>query len=398
MKVKSISCLVAFVFFSFLSFLKLKAAIPDDAKYKRKRVIADIYLSPRALARGNTYITTASGQDSIFLNPALLPTPKEGIYDKTYLLNPAFIASKRILTTIKEIKSIWTLISEGVKDKSEISKAIGPAMDTLEKWEKEPTSAYTSIFFGAFFRYFAFGLLTSATLDADSGLATVSANDESIRVNALINIAPSTSFSYPVLPVLSLGASLRYIFRFEADLIQEISMYDFLQSAKKTEGIGLKDITAFGYKPAFDLGLVYKPQLKLNPRFGLMFANIGNVNFEDKDGKVKFKMEPLRQNLGIGASIHPEVWEGVLSVSLDIRDLTGSYDTSFFSETYVGVDYLFKEMLGASIGLSQGYPSMGFYFTSDWFQIDFGFYTKERGLRVASKPDKKVFFKLTASI
>lgn len=396
MKVKRILSFFSLLLFFSSSFLTLNAAVPKNAKYKRKRLNTEIYLSPRALGRGNTYITTASGQDSLFLNPALLPMPKEGIYDRTYILDPTIISSGRVFTTVKDVSAVTDLFSSSSsKGSSEQSESMTKILKLVETWKKEPTSVYSSVFFGSFFKYVGFGVLASGTGDLDSGVTTVDDRGESLRVNALLNVAPSLAIAYPVLPDLLLGGAFRYIFRVEVDFEQNLDLVELLSVQENAPT--LKKLMGFDHKPAFDLGLVYRPDIFLKPRFGVVFANIGNVNFKDRDNTADFEMEPIRQNLGLGVSIHPKLGPGVLTASLDFRDLTASYDTSFLSEMYLGVDYLLKEMFGFSVGLGQGYPSASLYFTSHYFQMDVGFYTKERGLKLSDKADPRFFLKFAFS-
>ena len=371
------------------------------AAYKRKKLNTEIYLSPRSLGRGHTYITTASGQDALFLNPALIPMPKRGIYDRTYLLDPTVIGSMKIMSAINEItsSSLMNVFSGDIK--TEDMGGLKTEVDKLVRdLAKEPLSAYASFFFGSFFRYVGFGVLGSISADVDGGRATVKSSGQSLQGNVLATAAPSIAFAYPVLRDLKIGLAARYLIRLEANLDVGTELQDLLKFQDKDEISKLTDmksLLAFDHKPAFDAGIVYSPRVFLSPRFGLVFANMGNVNFKDQDGIASFKMEPLRQDLGFGASIHPKLGPGVLSVSLDFRDILGSYDTSFLAETYFGVDYLIKEMFGLSAGLSQGYPSANLYFTSRYFQADLGVYTKERGIVVGQKPDPRFFFKMSFS-
>jgi|GEM_PF-3646495 len=399
MKIKRSMSFCLCVFFLCETFFSLRAAVPKNAIYKRKRLNTDYYLSPRALARGNTYITTTDQSDALFLNPAFLYSEENKTYFGTFLFDPSFVGSTRTFKTIKEFRDISSILKpDNLNDKSELTTTYKNLLGLTNKWTKEATSLYSSVFLGSFFKYVGFGVLTSATLDLDAGLTTVNSESDSVRINSLITIAPSIGAAFPVPYIngLQIGTSIHYIVRMEIDVDQGLDFYDLLTLKKKKSQT--KDFTAYGHKPAFDLGLVYKPDIFLNPRFGLVFSNIGNVNFKDLDKVEKFTMEPIRQNLGLGASIHPQLGPGVLSVSLDFRDLTGSYDTSFLSETYFGVDYVFLKMFGLSTGLSQGYPSFGLYITSRFIQFDIGLNTKERELTIGTKPDTRFFLKLRISL
>ncbi len=399
MKIKRFIYICLCIFFLTETLFSLRAAIPKDAVYNRKRLNTDYYLSPRALARGNTYITTTDQSDALFLNPAFLYSGENKTYFGTFLVDPSFVGSTRTFKTIKEFQNISSILKpDNLNNQSELTTTYKNLLGLTDKWKSEATSVYSSIFLGSFFKYVGFGVLTSATLDLDAGLTTVKSQSESVRVNSLITIAPTIGAAFPVPYVkgLQIGTSIHYLIRMEIDVDQGIDFYDLL--ALKKHKPQVKDLTAYGHKPAFDLGVVYKPDIFLNPRFGLVFSNIGNVNFKDLDKVEKFKMEPIRQNLGLGTSIHPQLGPGVLSVSLDFRDLTGSYDTSFLSETYFGVDYLLLKKFGFSTGLSQGYPSLGFYITSRFVQFDIGLNTKERELTIGTKPDTRFFLKLRISV
>ena len=397
MKIKRILSFLGVLFFfsSGLTF-RLEAAVSKDAKYKRKRLNSEIYISPRSLARGNTYITTATDEDAIFLNPALVPQPK-GAYYKTYFLNTTLVSSFSTIETVGDIGDFADLIQGGGgKDPAKLGSTFKQILDLFAKWEEEPVSIFGSGFIGTSFKYVSFGILLSGSLDFDSGLDTVNSRKETLRMNTLINVGPALALTYPIIPELIVGSTFKFTARGEVNVQRSLELVDFLKI--QNEKLTVKKFTAWDYEPSIDFGIVYKPKIFLNPRFGIAYSNIGDVEFSDRDGEKEFEMEPIRQNLGIGASIHPKLGAGILSVSLDIRDITASYDTSFLSETYLGVEYLLLEMFGASVGLSQGYPSFGLYFTSRFVQVDLGVYTKERELTVGQKPDPRFFLKLTTSI
>ena len=398
---KVFSCFHVFMFFFFLGGMKIQAAVSNFSKYKRKKLNTEIYLSPRSLGRGHTYITTASGQDALFLNPALIPMPKRGIYDRTYLLDPTVVGSMKVVEAVNKVtsSSLRDLTSGDIKT-DDLGNLKSDLDDFVRGFAKEPISGYASLFFGSFFRYVGFGVLASGSLDIDGGRKTVESRGQSLQLNALATAAPSIALAYPVLRDFKIGFAARYLIRLEVNLDVGTELEDLLKFQNNENLSKLtqwNSLAAFDHKPAFDAGIVYSPRILLNPRFGLVFANIGNVLFKDQDGTENFEMEPLREDLGLGLSIHPKLGPGVLSISLDFRDLLASYDTSFLAETYFGVDYLFKKMVGLSAGLSQGYPSANLYFTSRYFQADLGVYTKERGILVGQKPDPRFFFKMSFS-
>ena len=59
---------------------------------------------------------------------------------------------------------------------------------------------------------------------------------------------------------------------------------------------------------------------------------------------------------------------------------------------------MWKKFLGLSFGLNKGQLTAGLYITSRVFDLDFGYYTEEKGDYVGYKQDSRYYLKFSIMI
>lgn len=323
------------------------------------------------LGRGNTGIADADNHEAIFYNPAGI-AKGSGIYKESVLMS----ATVEVSSASKDL--IRQMVVEKNTDADTIREFLG---------KNQHLGIYG--FSGIVLRRAAFGVFTSVQGDAlpaksydEGGLETL---DFAYRANYGLVFSVAEQFLSDTLQV---GTTIKYTVNNSADMnIGVVDAANFSQIFKDVQRQG----SGFGA----DIGVMYQLPTKMPMTLGLTIADIGDSKFEG-DTKDKPAPDSLPQTINFGSSITTGTGQSTMQFLLDVRDLASRVEDNIYKKIHLGAEISFKNIMGFSAGLNQGYPALGAFLDIYALRVDVGVYGEEVGDSVGSRPDQRLFFKIFA--
>lgn len=333
--------------------------------------IPRLFRSGSYLGRGDTGIADADFHEAIFYNPAGI-AKGSGLYKESVLLS----------TTVEVSSASKDLIRQMVVEKDTDPETI---RDFIGKNQHLGLYGYS----GIVLRRAAFGAFTSVQADAlpaksydHGGLETL---DFIYRANYGVVFSVAEQFLGDTLQV---GTTVKYLVNSSSDM--KISVVD----ASNFSTI-LEERQRVGHGFGVDLGMMYQLPTATPISLGLTITDVGDskLNASDSGHKVS---DPLPQTVNFGSSVTTGTGQSTLQFLFDIRDIASKVDSNIYKKLHTGAEISFKNIMGFSAGLNQGYPSLGAFLDLYVGRLDVGVYGEEVGDTIGSRPDQRLFFKFFA--
>ncbi|MBF0440819.1 MAG: hypothetical protein HQK54_02835 [Oligoflexales bacterium] len=333
-----------------------------------------LYRSAEFLGRGYAGIADPTDEDGIFYNPANLVGSEDEGFRKAVVLSPLFVVSDNL-----------NKLTGASGDDTKMLKAIRDMVG-------EPVYASVDNFSGFLYNNWGVGMINSGYAnffvykDPDQG------GVEAVTLRAATNNGLAYSYAYPLIEdTLQIGTTVKVISRtvYSADIT--IADVDAIRDID----IGKYSNSGTGY--GLDLAMIYRfPEVFLTPQIGVTIQDIGDTGFSRSktDG---IPVTKLPQTLNLGLAFMPPVPWGVSTVYFDLRDLQGRGDSNFLKRNHLGIDYLWNQLIGVSMGLNQGFYTSGVYLTTKYFRFDIGSYGEEVGDRIGERPSRRYFLRLMST-
>ncbi|MEN9834618.1 MAG: hypothetical protein RL011_811 [Pseudomonadota bacterium] len=332
-----------------------------------------VYRSAYFLGRGDTGIAEADREDAVFYNPAGI-AQGTGIYKKTVLVSPQFE------------------FSQGVRDVAKsLSNSTSSAVDTVKSNIGKPISLGFQNFTGLVLRRAALGLVASSHLrmvafnDPDSGgLQAVNAEADQ-TLGATFTLAEKFLSDH-----LLVGVTAKYLQRGRGGVTASAADIDTIQSQLDDQSKFL----GYGFGSGADIGFMYKIGGKMNPSLGLVFNDVGDTQIKPKE--TTEQNLNLLQTINLGLSLEPGTLQSKIKLLFDYKDITGRHHKNPYERTHLGAEISVWNRIGVTGGLSQGYPTFGFYTDIYILRLDVGTYAEETSDYLGLRPDRRYFFRLIA--
>jgi hypothetical protein len=340
------------------------------------------YESGYFLGRGHTGIALPEpNEEPIFYNPAGL-APGKGFYRKTIFLSPQLVFSQ-------DSKSI---MEELALKNADITK-------TLRAHEGIPQNLGISTFSGVLFRKAAIGFYGHSSshliLFKDPNFGAL----ETLSLQSRTDLGLTLTLASPLWESgFFVGTTFKYIKRAAVDFEANITQADDIENL-----IGDGKVAMIGTGTGVDLGLLYRIEKGRQAwSLGATIQDVGDTRFTpQKQTAIPRKDRPLKDNLQalhLGVAWVTKTQASELRLLGDLRDITESYGGGYFKRVHIGGEINILNIVGVTGGLSQGYPTVGCYLDTRILRIDLGMYTEELGIHPGSRPDPRIFLKITGGI
>ncbi len=167
---------------------------------------------------------------------------------------------------------------------------------------------------------------------------------------------------------------------------------DLLASINQTALAAQFQDGGIGY--GLDLGVMYKPQVLLNPTVSVGYQDVGNTTFQ----KTKGSQAPpaIEDNLTLGATLGADTLLAGFTAGFEYRHINTTGEP-LGKKVHVGTEInLLNFDLRA--GLYQGYPTYGLGVDLFFLQLEGAVYTVERGAYPGQTPDQRFQVGISSSI
>ncbi len=331
-----------------------------------------LYRSAYYLGRGDTGLAIADDAEAVMYNPAGIAQGK-GIYKRVILASPMFEASDDARNLAKELS----------QDNSDIPTIL---KKRVGKNEHIGTYNLTSIVL----RRAAIGVFNGVTSDIlihksveAGGLEGV--NARLVSSNGAVFAVAQDFFNQQ----LMVGANLKYMHRGEANLEANITDADNLKNMQSDNMLGV------GMGTSTDLGVMWKIPGRMETSIGATINNVGGTKFSPSNDEAPAPKN-LKQLVNLGVAIQPGTRISRFRLLAEYWDATNQLEQSRLSKLHLGAELAVKDIIGVTAGLSEGWSSGGIYLDLYAIRLDAGIYIQEMSDRVGVRPDKRIFFRLTA--
>jgi hypothetical protein len=333
-----------------------------------------LYRSGTFLGRGQAGLADPRDEDALFYNPANLNHTSRPESFKAVVLSPLVIFSD----TANQLSNVG----------SDDTKKLEALRDMVGK----PAFVGFSNFTGALFNDTGVGLVNSASANFYVYKNPENSGVESLNLNAKTDNGLTAGYS-PTIPVegLQLGVTAkllkRTVYLADISIADVTAIKEFKPARYSNNGVGL----------GFDLGALYKlPLIPLKPQFGLTLQNLGDTSFSQAK-KTGPHVTAMLQTLNAGIGIFPDLGVGKSAAFLDFRDLLNREESNIFKRVHLGGEFIYDSLVGATIGINQGFPSAGLLLTTHYFSADVGTYGEEVGVRIGERSSRRYYFRLMST-
>ena len=355
-----------------LSIPSLQSALCKEYPY--------LYRSAYFLGRGDSGIAIANYEDAIFYNPAGVATGGER-YKKTIFASPMIELSQDARDVIRQLRI------QDNRDPTEL----------LRKHRGKPLHVGANVFSGMILRRAAIGAFAhtsnTALLYKDHARGAL----ETLHAESLVDIGAVFTLAHNFTPGFFAGITGKFIKRNRGYLNVNATEGHLLSSLNSHD-----DISMTGRGSGADIGLIYRPRSQINLALGLVIQDLGDtaLTLEKKTDRPAEKrlLRDIPQTISIGTAIEFGTKYSKFRFLADFRDLTNEYGMSPYKRIHFGAELTFRNSIGFTAGLNQGYPSFGAYLDLKVLRLDVGAYGEEIGERAGSRPDTRFYFKLEAGV
>jgi hypothetical protein len=332
------------------------------------------YDSSRFLGQGDTGVSTTSGFDSVFYNPA-------GLAKYNSFINEAVLASPQIMASPSLINNYKTFMSNNTTADSMIHNFLYNKYD-LFYGDVQNLS-------GVYFKNMGLSGLVKA-----SALAYTADN----LVNGLPQVEMQftayqggvVSFYHAFKPNFLAGLNFKYLQKSEFDytltaseVLQGISKnelkQDILQALKRGYGIGA------------DVGLMYHYENKAS--FGINIKNIVmdyQIPFQSYDSP---SSDLTMIDAGASWTFHTS--KSSFTIACDVTDVLNRTNDTFYKHVHLGATLDYNNLIGIMAGLNQGYLTYGGFINLKYLRLEGGQYSEEIGTLPGDLESPRYFVRLS---
>jgi len=352
------------------------------------------YLGIKPAGMGGAYCAIANDENALFFNPAGLSEIKSS---RWVVVNPAF------------------KIGEGMNTLKDLADELDDANTTQARSEVIGRFIPLNVLVGTnLFPYyitpdFGFGVLGEGNVRVEV-LNPVSPR---IEISGYVDTNIVGSYCRRINPKLSVGATLKSISRSRVlpvvDEPQGIDSRDPNDPERNVVVITQSDLlnydkddfeaddfydTQTGSGMGLDIGTLYK--LNKKTTLGLTLQDIGGTSLE-WDSDVKSRI-PGRARLGVAYKADlPKALAAIkakdVTLALDFADLgTGG---SFYKKIHFGGEAIVLRKISLRFGVNQGYGTFGLGYRLGFLQLDWAYFSEERGEHVGQQQDKSQMMKVS---
>jgi hypothetical protein len=188
---------------------------------------------------------------------------------------------------------------------------------------------------------------------------------------------------------LFVGANLKYMHRGEANLEANITDADNLANMQSSNMLGV------GMGLSTDLGVMWKIPGRMDTSLGATINNVGGTNFSPMSDEAPAP-KSLKQLVNLGVAVQPGTRLSRFRLLAEYWDATNQLEQSRLAKLHLGGELSVKDVIGVTAGLSQGWSSGGIYLDLYALRLDAGIYIQEMAERAGTRPDKRIFFRVSA--
>lgn len=352
----------------------------------------DRYLipSPKAIGMGGAGVAVLSQDHIFFYNPAQLNRLKYGrmtIIDFQVSFN----------------KNLWDQIDFYNTHQDEFKNLEDFSDDQTTKFFKEASNLAKKraqvgfsgpVALNMMVKNFGIGLFTRADVDYQmkTGASGIPIINASLQADFLGIASAAYGFNKLLPGKLSLGGSIKYIYRWTAGKFQSISNLN-------------SDIVAYhGKAIGLDLAALYNVTRRLYVGCTIFDVNSPTIDYEPdagiKNDSTKFIITPegkIEPSLRLGVayytkwSLTPLVNNIILALDID-----QPFDTeiTFFKKLYFGIEASLTPVFQIRTGFAQGYPTFGFGINLSVLIFDCAFYGEEWGHYAGQQSNLNYLFRI----
>jgi hypothetical protein len=333
-----------------------------------------LYRSAYYLGRGDTGLAIADDAEAIMYNPAGIAQGK-GIYKRIILASPMLEASDDARNLARELS----------QDSSDI-----PSILRKRVGKNEHIGAYnlTSVVL----RRAAIGVFNGQTSDILIHKSVEAGGLEGVKArvvtsNGAVFAVAQDFFNQSLL----VGANLKYMHRGEANLDANVTDAENLKNMQSDNMLGS------GMGTSSDIGVMWKIPGRMETSIGATVHNVGGAEFTALNDSAPAPKN-LKQLVNFGIAIQPGTRVSRFRLLAEYWDATNELDQSRLSKIHLGGELSVKDVVGVTAGLSKGWSSGGIYLDLYALRFDAGIFIQEAAERVGVRPDKRLFFRITAGL
>lgn len=335
------------------------------------REIVRMYRSAYHLGLGDAGVATSQGADAVFYNPAGMAT-SSSLVSEVSILSPQ----------VEFARSSEDLLRKAQSGKDTLDLAAS----ATGKQQYFALQNYS----GVLFNRAGMGVFQRGQVDAFVGTDPASGLPRA-SVGAVTHIGAHLSYAMPVGEELFLGASAKLVQKTQARVDLDAVRAQELGSAGTKER--LEEALERGVGLGVDVGAIYRAQSDTPVSIGVVARNLGLSYqwFGDDAGSLP-DAEPVLVDLGIG--IEPETRKSRLRLVMDLRDVTDEMKESIYKRVHIGAELSFRDMVGGTVGLNQGYLCYGGYLGLRIVRLEAGVFSEEFGDYPGHMQGKRAYVRL----
>ncbi len=344
---------------------------------------AQLFLSPRALGRGNTGLAGFDSADSAHINPALLAESQASFSLRPFQME-GFVGQNSI-DTVSDILNLSNVGSDALGFLRSFDSKFG---------QRQYLRGQLSLFP---MRIKNFELTPFGSTESWLEMRDPTSPQASFRSENMGGLQAALGFNLP--KNIKGGISLRYLAR--ASIGGTLTFTDIFEVIPPSQ-IAFTDLvpTRTGTGIGGDLGFTWTANAAW--RFGLVAANLGDTAFTSTSA-TEAAPAPLQQNIKVGAHLRKKygVWD--LDSDFEIHDLVNRHATNLLRHLHLGTElgrslYGKGHDLGLLFGIQEGYFSGG-AFVDLWLgRLELSNYAVEIGEGVGQRMDRRWALSLQTSM
>ena len=331
-----------------------------------------LYRSAYYLGRGDTGLAIADNEEAVMYNPAGIAQGK-GIYKRVILLSPTLEASDDARNLAKELS----------QDSSDM-----PSILKKRVGKNEHIGVYNLT--AVVLRRASIGIFNAETTDILIHKSPEAGGLEGVKARLVTSNGAVFALAQDFYNQrLFVGANLKYMHRGEANLEANITDADSLANMQSSNMLGV------GMGASTDLGVMWKIPGRMDTSMGATINNVGGTNFSPMSDEAPAP-KSLKQLVNLGVAVQPGTRLSRFRLLAEYWDATNQLEQSRLAKLHLGGELSVKDVIGVTAGLSQGWSSGGIYLDLYALRLDAGIYIQEMAERVGTRPDKRIFFRVSA--
>jgi len=328
------------------------------------------YRSSLLLGRGDTGIADVDNEDAIFYNPGAVAFGN-GIYKKTVPFSVGLQVSNSTKDTITKVSLQDEETTDALRDTIGVPQHIG-----------------FNVFSGIILKRAAIGAYGTSTTNILVAKDPTEGAIEKASIKSVSSGGLAFSFAQDFYGNQAVGVTTRFVNKFEANA-------EFIATdAEQTNN----SLPASGSGFAIDVGYLFKHKGPTNFNLGLTIQDFMGTSYEVTQTGSSGTLADDPMKINIGFMLEKVARLSSFKFLMDYRDISNATDMTMVKRLHIGSEISIDGYLGFTVGLNQGYPTVGAYADIRLLRIDAGVYSEEMGERAGERPDKRVFIRVMMGI